>query len=138
MQVYRVARFKVWKKKNWSWLKEVTTISCNHQFPNLMDTKIIGQRWWKFVTWKIVQRWMLAIGWEELGRSSNGKSCDPLDKRCYDASTVSYKFLCSPNFLLLCIQVVYPIHFFYLTITSFYFLQTNYYTQIYQFNLLLT
>jgi hypothetical protein len=65
-----------------------------------------------------------------------GKTCEPSDERSYDAPYVSYTI--SIFSLIVVFQVVSPILFFNLTITSLYFLQTNYYTQIYQFNLLLT
>jgi RNA recognition motif-containing protein len=84
-------------------------------------------------------RGVQAANMGDLGRSSTmGKTFVPSDERCYDAPIVFYIFQCCfslfpSSFSLLC----FPL----LSSTSqshpLYFLQTNYYTQVYQFNLLL-
>jgi hypothetical protein len=91
----------------------------------------------QFPTTKQVKKMHNSMG--DLGRSPIiRKKCEPLDERSYNALTVFYIFLF--NFFLFASSLsllCFPL----LSSTSqphtLYFLQTNYYMQVYQFNLLL-
>jgi hypothetical protein len=122
-----------------SWYSSCLTVSwylkvSQHQIlkiaQNMYSETLISSTIWPSLAW---ERLIGLPSWE---RPVNRWMKDLIVHLMY--LIYNFYFLSLPIIFTVVFQVVSLILFFYLTITSLYFFQTNYYTQIYQFNLLLT